>query len=195
MSHKTAIAGLKGLLNQDFFDADPKEQAKHMMAESDRSSIILLAATIEYTILRSLKARMPSLNSDEQAAIFNFEGPCGSYSNRIRLAHGLGIFDRATKRRIEVIKEMRNTAAHSFAPIRFDVPQIVQAVAQLFPPNTRTEIMGWDLPRVRAAFMQYCMRQGQAFVQDKALDMDDLFNWLRVQKVRPLPWRATQPGA
>jgi hypothetical protein len=189
MSHESVIASLKTLLKQDLFKLDPHDQAKHMIGESDRALIILMASTIEHVVVRWLKGKMPTLNGTEQAAIFNFEGPCGSFSNRLRMAHALGMYDREMRKRLEVIKEMRNTAAHSFARIYFDVPQIRAAVAQIFPASVRKEISGWDELRVRAAFSTFCMHYSHAVIHEQTVNLHEMFDWIRAQRVRPRPSR------
>jgi hypothetical protein len=122
MSLEMVMRELKRLNRDELFSFPPKDHAKHMMEEGDRAAIILFASSIEGTLLYMLKESMPTLNSDEKDRIFNFEGPCGSFSNRIRLAQGLGLIDRQTRKHIELIKEMRNVAAHSYSRVTFDTP-------------------------------------------------------------------------
>ena len=124
MSYESVIANLKRLNKHQLVKLDPEAHVSHMLAESDRSVIILLASNVEATLLGMLEDAMPSLNGEERDRIFNFEGPCGSFSNRIRLAQGLGIINRETRKQVEILKEMRNAAAHSFLPVNYETPAI-----------------------------------------------------------------------
>ena len=133
-------------------DFDPAEHVHYLGRESDRAMIILEAAALEETLLEALKNKMGSLDNDERARIFGFEGPCGSFSNRIRIAQGLGIINRPMRRKFEIIKEMRNVAAHCHFPIGFEVPQIRNAVAALFSEKARKDILTWPPANVRMLF-------------------------------------------
>jgi len=156
MSHESVITGLKRLIKRDLLEIEPKDHVDHLFGESPRSTIILEASTVEASILHILKGKMPTLNNDERERIFNFEGPCGSFSNRIRMAQGLGVFDRTTRRSIELIKEMRNAAAHCHAPISFETVEIREAVLALFPSVLRSKMQEWEARRIRVAFSLIC---------------------------------------
>lgn len=151
MSHEKALSALKLLMRQDIVSIDPSDHVQHMVGESDRSTIILHAATLESFLVKKLEEKMPALNSDERSRLFGFEGPLGSFSNRIRFAHALGIIDRPAKRRFEMIKELRNVAAHCHARLTFGTPQVRDAVASLFGKLGR-DFDGWDDVEVRGTY-------------------------------------------
>jgi DNA-binding MltR family transcriptional regulator len=187
VSHESTISDLKKLTKQDLLKVDPKHHAQYLLGESDRTAIILLASLIEEYITSWLHEKMPALNSDERTALFNFEGPCGTFSARIKLAQALGLLDRPFRKRIEIIKEMRNTAAHSHAALHFDTPEIHRAVAALFFPEHRAEVMGWQRRMIRAAFTTLCMQITRALAQGALPDIGEFFKWLRVQELKPDP--------
>ena len=128
MSHVSALAGLKRLMKRPIVAVDPHEHVAHLARESDRSTIILHAALVEAMLLDRLEKLMPSLNGEEMKEVFDFEGPIGSFSNRIRLGHGLGVIDRNTKRSFDTIRVMRNVAAHCHDWITFTTPEIAAAI-------------------------------------------------------------------
>lgn len=190
MNRENIIAGLKRLNRQDLITFNPKEHAAHMLAEGDRAAIILFASSIEGTLTWLLKEKMPSLNGEEAERVFNFQGPCGSFSSRIQMAHALGIIDRSTRKQIELIKEMRNAAAHSFSPIRYDTPEIHAAIASFFPSRARKDVMSWDHLRVRAAFSSFASRLALCLTKHEPVDCDAFYETLRHLEVRP----RTLPG-
>ena len=154
MSRDRTTANLKLLLKTRVAELSPEQYSSHLGQESDRATMILSAAMVEDFLVHALEWRMPSLNKEEHDRIFNFEGPLGSFSNRIRLAHGLGIIDRTRKRALEIIKEIRNVAAHAHAPLNFDTPAIRAAILALLPTALRAraeKMTGIQLSFIHAA--------------------------------------------
>lgn len=196
MSHESVIASLKKLIKLDLITIAPGDHAQHVMDESDRTSIILTAAVIEDMLVHRLQQNMTTINADERDRLFNFEGPCGSFSNRIRMAQALGIIDRATRKQIEIIKEMRNVAAHSHAPVDFKTPEIRDAFAALMPPDARGEIVDWTRLRVRAGYTSFALLMGNTLAHEgKAVDVPSFWAWLREQKLTSKALRRTRRGA
>ena len=93
--------------------------------------MILNAAYIESALVNLLKRAMRTLNEDETNRLFDFEVQIGSFSNRIRMAQSFRIITRASGRRLEIIKQIRNTAAHAHSKLIFDNIEIQNAVVQL----------------------------------------------------------------
>lgn len=151
MSHESAISDLKRLLNQPITANAPEDHIKHLMGESDRATIILHGALLEEMIVSRLSDLMPSINGEERQRLFNYEGPLGSFSNRIRMAQALGIFDRATKKKCEIIKELRNTCAHCHSQVTFQTPEIQGAIAALFG-KTAEDFSDWTNQEIRELY-------------------------------------------
>lgn len=185
MSHESILSDLKKLTKLDLVAISPSDHAATLSGESDRSALILCGSLVEYHITSWLYEKMPSLNSDERTTLFNFEGPCGTFSARIKMAQALGLYDRAARKRVELIKEMRNAAAHSHAALQFDTPAIHRAVAGLFYPEHRKEIMGWERRRVRASFTVLCIQISRAILHGGWPDIREFFTWLRDQELKP----------
>lgn len=137
MSYESAIADLKELLRRELFSIDPGEYRARVAGESDRASMILNGAMVERFLVMELQARMTAINKEERDRIFNFERPCGSFSNRIRIAQALGVVDRKTRRQLDLVRELRNVAAHAHPDISFATPQIRNAVIALVGPAKR----------------------------------------------------------
>lgn len=154
MSHETVIADLKGLIKTSLISIDPIEHTRHIRKESDRVSILLSASMIEEALVHAIQVTMSSeLNSDERKRIFDFEGPLGSFANKIRFAQAFGHIDRPMRRKIEVVKEIRNAAAHSHEPITFDTPAVRTAVRTL---DHHASMNDWTSGTLRFFFELYC---------------------------------------
>jgi hypothetical protein len=149
-----------------------------MDEESPRATLILTGSMIDNILAYKLAERMPGINQDESERIFGPEGPLGSFSNRIRLAHALGIIGRPLKRRLEMIKEMRNTAAHAHARLDFTNPVIVSAVASLFDKSSN------DFPSQNPVGIRFYYRQAVISVLSGIADEKEP-NWSSV-------WLATE---
>ena len=97
------------------------------------------------------------LNSDERERLFGYEGPAGSFSARLILAQALGIIDREKRRKCEIIKAMRNVAAHCHTKITFDTLEIREAVLHLMPSSYRAKVKGWKSNEYRQFFGLFCL--------------------------------------
>ncbi len=132
MGHDAVIAALKALSKVELLSIPMKVHIDHLKTENDRVCIILAASMIEESLFHAITGTMKGeLSTQERQRIFQFEGPIGSFSSRIRIAQALGIIDKQTRLMIETIKEMRNAAAHSHLPITFTTQAIREATASL----------------------------------------------------------------
>src|SRR6476619_2679428 len=100
MSYESVITDLKTLMRRDLLEIDPKEHKARVEGESDRANLIMQAAVLERFVVHKLVEQMETINADETAAIFQFEGPCGSFSSRIKMAQALGIISRKMRKRL-----------------------------------------------------------------------------------------------
>lgn len=194
VSHDSVVTSLKRLLKQDLLAIDPSALVSYGNSESDRTAIILSAATLEQILVWQLEARMVSLNQDEKDRLFHYEGPCGSFSSRIRMAQAFGIIDRATRRRIELIKEMRNVCAHCHAPLNFSTPAIKSAVVQLYGSPSRKEIQAEDASMTRALFVTLATRMARDISANELTDPTELYQSVRGKQTTLTSWPEISPG-
>lgn len=150
------LADLRKLIDHDLFEIPPVEHLQTLRGESDRASIILLAGMIESYLVARLRDKMPTLNSDETTRVFGFNGPIGTFSGRIWVAQALGIINRQIRRQLDIIREMRNVAAHAHPNVTFTTPQIKAATVQLFRPDVRPAFEFFEDSAIRKAFEVMC---------------------------------------
>ena len=180
MGHREVTANLKALLKQELVELEPKKHRDLIQErESDRASIILLAAMVERFLVRALNDKMPTINSDERDRLFNFEGPCGSFSNRIRMAQALGIIDRSLRRKLDLVRDMRNVAAHAHPDITFDTPQIREATIALLDEKYRDVAEGLSARELRRALVTYSAKLVFGIKGENATGVDEYFEALR----------------
>jgi hypothetical protein len=99
---------------------------------------------------------MSGLNSDELSRFFHFEGPGGTFSSRIKLAQGLGLVNRATGKHLDMIREMRNVAAHSNAPLTFDTRAIRLGVMSFYSSAQAAVMKRWECEYMRFVYGLNC---------------------------------------
>lgn len=131
--------------------------ATSLWSENDRGVIILSGSAIEELLEREIRKLMPQLNSDERSYLFDFNGPIGTFSSKIRMANALGIISRQIYRKIDLIREMRNSCAHSRQPLTFQSPPIFDAVVCLVHDLRMTLPAREDNDGTRKTFVTACL--------------------------------------
>ena len=101
-------------------------------AEGDRACAILQATWTEIMIERVLRGR---LRWEGASQIFDSKGPLGTFSDKIIMAYGMGIFGQKTKHDLNLIRRLRNGFAHCRLPIRFNVPAVKGMCDNLLLPD------------------------------------------------------------
>lgn len=98
---------------------DADKMAESVEGETDRGAVIILATVIEDVLAEQIRGKMGWLSADERSRLFGPDGPLGTFSALIRMAHALGVIDRDLMRACDIVREMRNACAHSRKPISF----------------------------------------------------------------------------
>jgi|GEM_PF-1988259 len=97
--------------------------------ETDRGCIIVSAAILEVWLERVLAGAMKGGKGSEL-----FDGPnapFGSFSSKTLVAHQLGLISDRTRSRLDIIRRMRNEAAHSHRPTAFGDQSVISRVREL----------------------------------------------------------------
>ena len=157
MSHETVLSALSALSKKRVYDTVPSEHAEHIHRETARTAIILQGSMIEHMLEAQLTGRLSGLNSTEKGKLFGIEGPLGTFANKTRIAKGLGIVDQDTAKQIDIVRAMRNAAAHCVDPISFNDAAIKNAVTQLAPEGMRAKISKLSEQKRRTYFELTCM--------------------------------------
>ena len=151
----------------------PEAYVDHIYSESDRSVIILNGSMIEHFITSKLEEHMSALNGEERDRLFGVEGPLGTFSSRNRTAFALGFYERGTSRQIDVIRSMRNAAAHCVATVSFTDLVFVNAIAQITEPKLRGHISGFNGHQLRHFFTIKCCALASKIVNGDTDDSDN----------------------
>lgn len=101
--------------------------------ESDRGCALVAAAYLENEINELLSSFFVKQGVRARAALFDFNGPVGTFSSKIKMSTALGLIPEEIHNSLDLIRKMRNEFAHLHEPLDFDSPKIRQQVISLLP--------------------------------------------------------------
>lgn len=102
-----------------------------MEYESDRGCALVAGSFVEAAVYLAVAARLVD-DKDVLDQIFRGpNAPAASFSAKIKLALGLGMFGPKTAERLSTIKDIRNAFAHALRPLDFSHPTVVAACQSL----------------------------------------------------------------
>ena len=115
--------------------------------------VIALAAILHASWVRTFAdccCMKQYFRPDAPSALFDYDGPLGTFASKILTAYGLGIFGSNTNHDLLLIRTIRNEFAHCQLPLRFDLP-VVKAMCDhlLLPDNEQVRAVPsyfWSLP-------------------------------------------------
>jgi mannitol operon repressor len=84
----------------------------------DRSSVILGAALLEEHLQRLISGFLVD-DSRMMSGLFDFNGPFGTFGNKIKVAYSLGLISKDEFCNLEIIREIRNVFAHQLHDVSF----------------------------------------------------------------------------
>jgi DNA-binding MltR family transcriptional regulator len=119
---------------------DIEEHVARLQAESDRGVMILAATMLDDALLTALGRTMPNASRSLRDQIFSNDGPLSAFSKRITFAEALGLISPVVARQTNVIRKIRNVAAHAHAAVDFSLDEVKQALATMFEDNEKEMI-------------------------------------------------------
>lgn len=127
--------------------------------QSDRAVILVAGSLLDHALAEAIMSRLRKPQTDaEWKPLFDDGGPASTFSQKITLAYFLRIIGPVTRRDIDLIRKIRNAAAHDMNPVSFEgSEEISNRVRQL----VRTEEYDGLLPlrtRFEAAATTYVVR-------------------------------------
>ncbi len=107
---------------------------------NDRGAALLLARHLEDALALAIVERL-RVDPRRFDDLFGYDRPAGSFDNKLRLAHAVGLITEETRLTINTVKLIRNAFAHALNPISFNTPQLADACALIevpkaFPPTS-----------------------------------------------------------
>jgi hypothetical protein len=113
-------------------------QAKEFYGTSARAVVILQASMVEKHLEDAITSIVsPDLSNTSKKELFEFEGPIGSFSDKIAIAYAFGIFGKKTKHDLDLIRMLRNGFAHCMEPMTFSTAQVAAVCKHLQVPDSK----------------------------------------------------------
>jgi DNA-binding MltR family transcriptional regulator len=107
MSKKKVVPDARTVLSQGLIDT--------LRADSDRAAAVLGASVLDAQLEDLFRgALLPYTPTNAFDGLFESNGPLSTFSARINLAFTLGWISDAVRRDLHVLREIRNSFAHSF---------------------------------------------------------------------------------
>lgn len=136
---------------------DIEEHVARLKAESDRGVMILAATMLDDALLTALGRTMPKASNRLRDQVFSNDGPLSTFSRRITFAEALGLISPIVARQMNVIRRIRNVAAHAHTAVDFSLDEVKQALAIMFEENEQgDDFETWSQAKVRNFYLQIC---------------------------------------
>lgn len=99
--------------------------------DGDRSMAILASVMVERGLENVLLQHIVPISKTEYDQLFEGVGPLSSFSNKIKIAYAIGALSKDARHDLDLIREIRNTFAHSVVQIDFNEAAIARRCRDL----------------------------------------------------------------
>jgi hypothetical protein len=127
----------------------------------DRTTALLAAALVEASLIRPIAVAARSPNAQEVRVSRTLLS--SDFAAKIKKAFAHGLIGPATKKNLEVIKDVRNAFAHSFSEIEFTTPEVERACVMLTPPHDKAVYIDPAKNSKREVRYRYCIACDSVF--------------------------------
>jgi DNA-binding MltR family transcriptional regulator len=99
----------------------PHSGSLSLVEESDRGCVLVGAAILEKRLEDIFRHVFDhnGIARKFQDALFDANGPLGTFSSKIKLAYSLGLIARTTYKDLDTVRRIRNDFAHSIHKVDF----------------------------------------------------------------------------
>jgi DNA-binding MltR family transcriptional regulator len=101
--------------------------------ESDRACVILASAEIELRF-QQLFEKVLVTNSKLKKDLFDFRGPLGGFSSRVKLAFSMGLIDKEFFEVLEAFRAIRNEIVHKGSGASLADPKLIMLSNEMLKP-------------------------------------------------------------
>ena len=134
---------LFGLSREPLREEDYSDLSRELIGGTDRSSALIGCAMVDGALLAALNSRFVTMpEEDFEAIFFKADAPLGTFSARIKIAYGVGIYGKKVRDILDAIRRVRNVFAHSVRPLQFSQTLIEPELKRLM--QTNLDSIGFD---------------------------------------------------
>ncbi len=112
---------------------------EELSKESDRGCALVASAYLENELTELLSCFFVELDRKREKAVWDFTGPVGTFSSKIKLAFALGLISDELEKSLDNVRDIRNKFAHLQEPLTFDSDQIKSRVLNILPTSSIKE--------------------------------------------------------
>ncbi|MFB9080170.1 MltR family transcriptional regulator [Flavobacterium procerum] len=119
--------------NDEYFDEQFKRVKNINIAldeETDRGCCLLAVSFLDNEIQNLLKSKLVGSKKFIEK-LFEFNGPIGTLSSKIKLAFSIGLICKELMDDLELLRKIRNQFGHSYEPINFKTQSIHDNIQKL----------------------------------------------------------------
>jgi DNA-binding MltR family transcriptional regulator len=98
--------------------------------ETDRGCCLMAASFLEHELEQLLRQKLIGARKFVDT-LFEFNGPLGTFSSKIKLSYSLGLISKETLNDLEIIRKVRNEFGHTHQPINFETPELKNKIHNL----------------------------------------------------------------
>jgi DNA-binding MltR family transcriptional regulator len=150
--------------------ADVVEAFKQLAGENDRAVILVGGAMLENALEKAILSRLREpQTSTEDDVLFSERGILSTFSQKIWAAYFLKIIGPSVRRDIDLVRAIRNAAAHEMKTISFNgTPEIssrcreLRAANEMLPPKTPPDFRELFIATVQFFTANLILRSGDA---------------------------------
>lgn len=103
---------------------------KELLKETDRGCALMVGSYLEYELELLLKEKLVGRKKSFDD-LFQFNGPLGTFSSKIKMCYAIGLISKETHDELELIRKIRNDFGHEFEAISFSTNQIKERINNL----------------------------------------------------------------
>lgn len=99
-----------------------------LRSDGPRGAAIVGGALIEDALQRLLLVNLPNLSTNgDREGVFGRSGPLATFSAKISVGYGLGLFGPMTRQDLNLVRDIRNFFAHAKIAADFNTPAVASA--------------------------------------------------------------------
>lgn len=124
---------LMKLSDRFFLPEDIQPLAKELDGASERAVALLAGAIVDEALLGVIKLRLIE-DKEAEKEFFSGQGGLATFSSRIKMARLMNFYGHETYSDLNIMKKIRNDAAHTTRPFSFkDQPHVNRALSLKIP--------------------------------------------------------------
>jgi hypothetical protein len=105
---------------------------RELDSETDRAAILIAGSLVEFALELAVCCRLQApTTAREKEALANEDGMLGTFSRKIWTAYFLKVIGPEARRELDLIRQIRNRAAHDMNPVTFKTDEIAARCREL----------------------------------------------------------------